>query len=370
MLFPRSKRIICYGGAMDMFVDNCKHQFLINIEEMPLYKHVWLTRNPSFCKKMRAKGLPCYISSSAVGIFYSLRAGYFIFDDALCRFMNPDLSSGSVHINLWHGIPAKSITGNSIIPSKPKDTICGIFHRLRWGYLRGDYGLVTSSKLVPLFTHFYNLPESRIIIGGYPRNRAFFTDDTNLIMKYEDNSLIQLHTRLSQSKMRKVIYMPTFRDGNKNYLNQAIPNWELLNEVCVKNNIEFYVKVHRVTTVPEGIQLSNVHFLSRSLDIYPILKDFDLLITDYSSIMFDFALMRKDILLYTYDIQDYIKRSRDVYPTFLELLHSLTSVECFDSLLKYISDKKSIYNAFPISDYFDCADNFKNIQKLITQEVF
>lgn len=61
--------------------------------------------------------------------------------------------------------------------------------------------------------------------------------------------------------------------------------------------------------------LSNIALLDSTVDIYAILPYTDVLITDYSSILYDYVLMRgKDIILYLYDYEDYVRERDFTYP--------------------------------------------------------
>ena len=57
----------------------------------------------------------------------------------------------------------------------------------------------------------------------------------------------------------------------------------------------------------------NIYFVDPSSDIYPFLKHVDLLITDYSSIYFDFLLLDRPIIFFCFDLEDYLAKNRDMY---------------------------------------------------------
>jgi len=64
----------------------------------------------------------------------------------------------------------------------------------------------------------------------------------------------------------------------------------------------------------------NILFADKNMDIYPVLPYTDVLITDYSSILYDFILMPdKDIILYMYDYEEYINQ-RDVFQDYLNFI--------------------------------------------------
>jgi CDP-glycerol glycerophosphotransferase (TagB/SpsB family) len=79
--------------------------------------------------------------------------------------------------------------------------------------------------------------------------------------------------------------------------------------------------LHRVCTVPSHIEkLSNIRILDNEIDIYPLLPLTDCLITDYSSVCFDYALLRKPIIFYPFDYDDYCTNSRHLYFNYTDII--------------------------------------------------
>jgi CDP-glycerol glycerophosphotransferase (TagB/SpsB family) len=106
--------------------------------------------------------------------------------------------------------------------------------------------------------------------------------------------------------------MPTFRENGFS----AFPlDFKTLNKSMEEQNIKFYVKLHPYVlskyrdTIKEQT-FSNIIFYNTAGDIYPILKYIDILITDYSSIAYDFLLLNKPIIFFNYDYIEY-KQARE-----------------------------------------------------------
>jgi CDP-glycerol glycerophosphotransferase (TagB/SpsB family) len=108
--------------------------------------------------------------------------------------------------------------------------------------------------------------------------------------------------------------MPTHRESATSIGKTPSPlmplDFESLNNFCFFNNFFMVVKLHPFVmqfqsdfSPPEGF--SNVYFQSAHRDIYPILKYTNLLITDYSSIYFDFLLLDRPIVFFDYDYEEY-----------------------------------------------------------------
>lgn len=373
-LFPRDSHLIVYGGALDLFIDNSKHLFIYNCSDcrsLKGFRHIWLTRKESTYTTIKNINLPVLKSNGIKGWYYMLRAGVVVFDNEIHEFSRYNLTEGATRIELWHGLPLKfwgQIKDDNQEAYIPRSWFCEKFIEI---HPHGDYTICAHINQRNFFSAAFNIPVEKVILSGYPRLRCFYMDENErdaYIRKYEKKSLYDIYTELKSLQKYKIIYMPTFRDGNPRYINSAIPDWSILNEICSKNNSILYLKVHRVTPLPKLDSFSNIKVLDSELDIYPILNQIDMLITDYSSIMYDFALLNKPVVLYTYDIDGYRQNSRKLTMRFLELKEKLTNVEKFDMLLNVIgSDKKSI-KRFPVNDYYQIPNNFEAINRLIEKK--
>jgi CDP-glycerol glycerophosphotransferase (TagB/SpsB family) len=187
------------------------------------------------------------------------------------------------------------------------------------------------------------------------------------IQKYESKEMLDTYMRVKEMKCRRLMYMPTFRDKNVNYINEAIPSWEDLNEVLMQNNVCLYLKLHRMTPTPRNKQYSNIIVLDSSLDIYPLLPLFDGLISDYSSIMSDFGLLNRPVVLYTFDLEQYISLSRPVFKRFWDVYERLTILHNYEELKNFILMKELPASYFPVADYYDCPQDMDATKRLINR---
>jgi len=184
--------------------------------------------------------------------------------------------------NLWHGNPLKKI-GNDVSKNEKK-------------YL-GNYYLSASSQVEKdnLLTAF-NVYEENIFVTGLPRN--------SMIKK-------------SERKLKKIIYMPTHREESRlnviSILNQDIKK---VNNFLSENNIILYLRLHYYDLEKLNklkITFSNIKKYDLHDDIYQSINEFDLLITDYSSIYLDFLLSEKPIIFFPYDYDNYLAKDREFY---------------------------------------------------------
>lgn len=366
---PRDTKMIVYGGAIDKFIDNNKYAFIHNNETMPEYRHIWQTRDKNTFKIVKDLGYEVEYSNSIRGIFHMLRAKFFVFDDYIGYFSAfHNLTNGGVRIELWHGIPLKYYCyaqSDKHVPYQEK----GSFHeKFIETHINGDYSLSTTKRLNVINSFSFRMPLSRVFIGGYPRTKILLLGEDErraFIKKYESFSTNQNFEILNSIKCRKIIYMPTFRDANPLYINKAIPDWDKLNSICKECNSIFYLKVHRATPLPDIGSYTNIKLLDNEMDVYPLLPLFDILITDYSSIMYDFSLMSKPLILYTYDIDEYASASRPLYEDFYRLRTRLTDTHDFIELCSLLKQSSIKTKRFPVDEYFDKPINYDAVGDLI-----
>ncbi len=213
-----------------------------------------------------------------------------------------------INISICHGIPLKAlfkfnknikIIDRLLIPISIKKI---------------NYLIVNSDFTKRLFSIIYSTLElDKIKALGYPRNDCLF--------KSNDESLKHLNKLFAGSEMesKKIIfYLPTFRAYNKEEdkkIKKSIILNRRLNDFLNENNIILIYKPHPVNEnffnsfSSESIYLIKNEDLARyNITIYDLLNGIDILITDYSSVYFDFLIVDKPIVFYCPDIETYEER--------------------------------------------------------------
>lgn len=317
-LFPRNPDIWVYGGALDNFLDNEKWCFLYSNKIITNKKHIWLSRNKQILNFLRERGLNCMNSTSLKGILTVLRAKVFIHGSSVDDFCYGFLTGGALRCNLWHGIPLKKIGyDDHLSPHAPykAGTFKGWFIR---SYAPEKLVFTTSVELRNIFASAFNVSQENVVIAGYHRTIPFFMKEMELeghVKKMENQSLNDLYQFMREhSTYKHCVYMPTFRDAKPDFIKEALPDFDVLEEMCSRNHIYFYLKLHRYTKLDIRLEkYTHIIKLDNTMDIYPILPLTDVLITDYSSIFFDYALLCKPIIFYPYDLEEYLTKSREMY---------------------------------------------------------
>ena len=150
----------------------------------------------------------------------------------------------------------------------------------------------------------FNLTElyqGTILHEGYPRNSVFFDQEHGKLLK----------ETLGYQDCQLSVYMPTFRGHTDDvegdtYVEQVRRYLEVLDQGMQDNQI-LLLKLHPL--VQKGLDLDSYHHIRpfpSELDTYDVLNACDVLITDYSSVMYDFANTGRKIILFAYDLEDYM----------------------------------------------------------------
>ncbi len=319
-LVPRDDKIWIFGSGPtgNHFADNAKYFFLYVANNFANeIRSIWVSQNKKVVKELRKKGYEAYWSNSPKAFFYSLRAKYFIIDLFFSAFgICYWFSGNSKKVNLWHGMPLKKIgydDSKSIIynPNWFKRIIFRIF--IPWSVEKYDVLVSTSSLFKEILTKAFGINKESVIVAGHPRNDIFFKKIKNCFTEKEWKTYLDL-LKIKEKKPEKkfLIYMPTYRDTNKSF--SADIDFEKLNKLLSFCNGFLLIKPHPFVEIKnEYNNFEKIIILDPAIDIYPLLPLTDILITDYSSIYFDFLLLDKPIIFFPYDFDKYITKDREFY---------------------------------------------------------
>lgn len=202
-----------------------------------------------------------------------------------------------VYLNTWHGIALKYI-GNDCPGRKDYnfDTV--------------DYLVVSGNHDEQVFKSAFNAKETSYLRCGMPRNEElwFVTPERKE----------QMREKLSIPEGKKVIlYAPTWRDsedGGKSYAIKPPIHFDEWRKALGDEYVVLF-RAHHQTTKVLGIAYDD---FIRDASNYPSVNELmiaaNLLITDYSAIAFDFSILCKPILCYTYDYEDYLVKRGTYFP--------------------------------------------------------
>ncbi|WP_406297894.1 CDP-glycerol glycerophosphotransferase family protein [Embleya sp. NBC_00888] len=212
---------------------------------------------------------------------------------------------GTTYIQTWHGSALKRM-GFDMPSVKQSDAAAQA--RLQKGVDRFDYFVVRSEHDVDTLMAAYRLRAEPLRVG-YPRNDALADKDAGTA----DVEALRAELGLVDDPRRIVLYAPTFRPRGED------EDFEMpfdLERWVAELGEEFVllVRTHYLDEVELPPSLAaDVRDASTTHDVTPLLRLADVLITDYSSLMFDYALLDRPMVFYTYDYDAYTRQSRGAY---------------------------------------------------------
>ncbi|MDF9866989.1 CDP-glycerol glycerophosphotransferase (TagB/SpsB family) [Bacilli bacterium PM5-3] len=237
----------------------------------------------------------------------------------------------TIYLQTWHGTPLKKLGFDIKIDGPEKRSFANLYKESKnWDYLLVDNDYA-DEKLVNAFKF-----KKEVIKKGYPINDIFYNKEkVNEVTK-------KIKDKYNLDNRKIILYAPTWRDLDGDYTNGF--DFELpfdLKKLYESFNDEYQiiVKVHHLIASSLNIQneYSNfVYNVSDNDDIQELLCCTDILITDYSSVFYDFSNRRKPIIFYMYDYDRYLNKTRGLYIDVNDLPGPI--VKNTEHLIKEIND--------------------------------
>lgn len=260
------------------------------------------------------------VSSETALTGWAERAHYIFTDVAMpFRFIKKE---GQIIVDTWHGTPLKTM-GRHVKAERHS------MGNLQRGFAQADYLVYPNLFMQNVMLKDYmveNILCGQIMHEGYPRNTVFF----------DDKRRAEMRQKLDIEGKKIFVYMPTHRGDMWNLKNAKQHNQveEMLTRVDLEltNNELMYVKMHLFNGKPiDFSQYTHVLPFPDGYEVYDVLNTADCLITDYSSVFFDFANTGKKIILFAYDEKEYITDRGGLYLSLDEL--PFPKVRTVDELL-------------------------------------
>ena len=238
-------------------------------------------------------------------IYYISTSRYILLDDYYPQIYKYKIKDGVDVIQLWHACGAFKTFGFSRLGKVGGPSPRSKNHR------NYTTAIVSSSAIRKHYAEAFGISEERVISTGVPRTDIFFDEE------YKNKKIDELYKKYPILKDKKVImFAPTFRgNGQKT----AHYDFEKLDLKLLKEHLgdEYMIimKLHPfIKNVPE-IKDEFKDFiidLSQEREINDLLFVADILITDYSSVCFEYSLLNRPMIFFAYDLEEYIA-SRDFY---------------------------------------------------------
>lgn len=216
---------------------------------------------------------------------------------------------GQMYINIWHGTPLKKLGLAKNAKGKHKNGI------QQSNFIDADYLLYPNDYTKKHMLESYKVADlmpGKVLKLGYPR--------TGGMLEAAQSDQTELRKMLAPNGEHIYAYMPTWKDYLK--VDQVVAeSKELLDylDANLREDQILYVNLHhRVSDSLDYSQFKRIRQFPPTVDSYKLLALTDALITDYSSVFYDYLALRRQIVLYCADYELYRKK-RGTYMDLMEL---------------------------------------------------
>lgn len=305
---PRIKNLVIFESFHGKrYSDNPRAIYEYMKEHNPEYKLIWSVDKDSI-PLFQEMGVPYMKRFTLKWLFTFPRAQYWVNNVRYPKWMTRP--KDTTYVQTWHGTPLKKL-GTDIEEVHMPGTKTKKYRKnikaesKNWSYLVAP-NPYTHEILARAF-HF-NGP---MIDSGYPRNDALQNEDPVKIAKIRKSLNIPDDKKI-------VLYAPTWRDDQ--FFKRGKYKFEFqfdIQKLKEQYGDDFVLLARMHYLVSENFDFSQygdfIKDVSNYYDIADLYLISDLLITDYSSVFFDYAILNRPIIFYMYDLEDYRDRLRGFY---------------------------------------------------------
>ena len=287
-------------------------------------------KRAAFKKRLRALGMDRVkvVARNSLGYYKALATAKFLVNDTSFVY-NFVKREGQIYLNTWHGTPLKTLGKNV---ANESHTIGNVQKNL----LAADYLLFPNEFTMRHMVEDFmldNIGTGEVWLTGYPRNEVFLQKET----------AERIRKKYAMEGKKIYAFLPTWRGtvGNVSKKEQVQQLMEYLTELDAGLPEEYvlYVKLHGFNSEALELErLSRIRLFPADCETYEFLSAADGLITDYSSVLFDYAVTGKKIILFTYDEEEYAAARGFYLP--LSML-PFPQAKTAEELLRYMVSEKA-----------------------------
>lgn len=387
-LTPKQENLWVFSGFnMNVYMDNTKYLYEYICEKHPEIQAVWVTKNKQVFNQLSEENKPVVMWRTRQCRKLVSRASVAFIDHF--KMTDVDNYSGfndkTKVVQLWHGVGLKSM--RDVVEEttyqgvrydrekilKPEDKGWTRFVKKLWYFRHAYYSerfehyfmlLCPGQERVEQIAKTMGVPLDRCFMSGHPRN-------------------IYLHSASEGEDKRDILYAPTFRWNpavEKQLCGQLTEAAEMIEEYLAAEDRNLVIRLHPLTWRNYGRDLemleekyAHIH-VDREKDVYKTLGDYALLITDYSSIAYDFVLLDRPVVFFNFDYEDYCKNDHAInydYDAYTPGPKTATWEETLEAIKVYAGDpqKDSDWRCRVRAEFYDMSVNDENNSERIVQEV-
>lgn len=315
------------------------YKYMLSQDKYQDYQFIWLFKEPDRFRWLEENRNTTVLRWGSKEYEQAMgKAGYWIFNYRVPDHIWP--KEDQVYVECWHGTPLKRLGYDLTASGNVMNTIPEIRQKYDLDTAKFKYIISPSPYCSEKFTSAWNLAaahkEDAILEQGYPRNDFLLNYTPEDLASIKEN----LHITPEEIGGKKIIlYAPTWRDNQHTsgvgYSYTLGVDFQRLRQELGEDYIILF-RAHYL--VASQFDFAAYEGFVYNVSSYPDINDLylaaDLLITDYSSVFFDYANLRKPMLFYMYDLAAYRDDIRGFYISLDELPGPIVETE--DELIKAI----------------------------------
>lgn len=349
------------------------YEYMINDPRFEDYKFVWAFRNPKqFTFVLDNQNTYITTVNTADYEKTCATAKYWVYNYRMSDHIYP--KKDQVYIQLWHGTPLKRLGYDINISDNAMNSKTEIREKYRVDAQKFKYILAPSHFAAEKFVSAWNLKnvgrEETVVELGYPRN--------DFLINYTEQDVLNIKKELNLPDDKKyILYAPTWRDNQHKagvgYVYQTEVDFDKLRAQLGDEYVILFRAHYLVANSFDFDRYKGfVYDVSRVNDINHLYVVSDMLVTDYSSVFFDYANLKRPEIFYMYDLEAYGTEIRGFYIDLDELPGPIVKTE--DELIHAIknahkNDYTEKYDAFNKKfNYLDDGYAAKRVVETIIEE--
>ena len=283
---------------------------------------------------------------------------YILVDDFYPIMYSLKIRKNQEFIQVWHAMGTFKTVGYSRMGKNGGPSVKSLTHK------NYTAAIVSSENVRKNFAEAFGIDISKVYSTGIPRTDVFFDK------KYQKEIKEELYNKYPTLKNKKVIlFAPTFRgNGQKT----AYYNYDWIDFNKIKNELGndyiFIIKmhpfIHNINNLPNDEFFLN---LSHEREINDLLFITDILITDYSSVIYENSLLDNKVIFFTPDLEEYIS-SRDFFYSFDKYTYGDVTTNTEELIKSIKNPKMNTKKLKEFKDYF-CSSCDGNSTKKFVEEL-
>lgn len=313
---PVDKKMVIFTSFQGRgFSDNPKaiYEYMLTDERFKDYKFVWFIRR----KNMENVNIPdakIVAYNGLLYLFYLARAKYWVINVKMPPFLKK--KKNQIYLQTWHGTPLKRLAHDIQLDQNTT------FYRSKMSYdemvysydidvKKYDYMISPNHFCTEIFQSAFAINRERLIETGYPRNDFITNATQDDIQQLKDKYHIPVDKKI-------VLYAPTWRDNSyvvSGYTFELKADFHKWKDILGDDYVLIFKPHYSIINKFKDDEFLEgfLYSIDAEAEINELYVISDVLITDYSSVFFDYAILNRPIYFYMYDLEEYKDELRGFY---------------------------------------------------------